>query len=139
MSHGRLRGACCKRGRAEVHGSLALPARRDTTSSELAYDPQHACPLAIAKSRQAGLLPRMPTHYVIKHLQQGTESDHFRVKQAMPWVGGFRSFNTARRMTCGFDALLCLRNGFGFAGPWVVPEQNQLLAHCFGLPAAIKA
>src|SRR4051795_8472180 len=38
-------------------------------------------PLAIVKSREEGLLPRMPTHYVTKHLQQGIESDHFRVKR----------------------------------------------------------
>jgi len=82
---------------------------------------------------------RAPTHYGTKHLQQGIESDHFRVKRAMPRVGGFRSFNTARRTTRGFEAMLWLRKGFGFSGPWTVREQNQLLAHCFGLPAANKA
>jgi transposase, IS6 family len=96
-------------------------------------------PPAIADSREAGLLPRSPTHYVTKHLQQGIESDHFRVKRAMPRVGGFRSFNTARRTICGFEAMLWLRKGFGFAGPWTVREQNQLLAHCFGLSIANKA
>ena len=53
-------------------------------------------PPAIAESRKAGLLPRAPIHYVTKHLQQGIESDHFRVKRSMPRIGGFRSFNTAR-------------------------------------------
>jgi transposase, IS6 family len=96
-------------------------------------------PPAIAESRETGLLPRMPTHYVTKHLQQGIESDHFRVKRAMPKVGGFRSFNTARRTVCGFEAMLWLRKGFGFAGAWTVREQNQLLACCFGLPVANKA
>src|SRR6478736_2112307 len=48
-------------------------------------------PPAIAQSRGEGLLPRTPTHYVTKHLQQGIESHHFRVKHAMPRVGGFRS------------------------------------------------
>ncbi len=70
-------------------------------------------PPAIAESREAGLLPRSPTHYVTKHLQQGIESDHFRVKRAMPRVGGFRSFATARRTICGFEAMLWLRKGFG--------------------------
>jgi len=81
-------------------------------------------PSAIAESRDEGLLPRTPIHYVTKHLQQGIESDHFRVKRAMPRVGGFRSFNTARRTICGFKALLWLRKGFGFAGAWTVREQN---------------
>ncbi|AIQ89332.1 transposase for insertion sequence element [Methylobacterium phyllosphaerae] len=73
-------------------------------------------PPAIAESRETGLLPRMPIHYVTKHLQQGIESDHFRVKRAMPRIGGFRSFNTARRTVCGFEVMLWLRKGFGFAG-----------------------
>ena len=95
-------------------------------------------PPAIAESRKAGLLPRTPIHYVTKHLQQGIESDHFRVKRSMPRVGGFRSFNTARRTIQGFEAMLWLRKGFGFAGAWTVREQNQLLAICFGLPQANK-
>ncbi|MGE7415085.1 DDE-type integrase/transposase/recombinase [Methylobacterium tarhaniae] len=82
---------------------------------------------------------RMPTHHVTKHLQQGIESDHFRVKRAMPRVGGFRSFATARRTIQGFEAMLWLRKGFGFAGAWTIGEQNHLLATCFGLPLANKA
>ena len=74
-----------------------------------------------------------------KHLQQGIESDHFRVKQPMPRVGCFQAFHTARRTIQGFEAMLWLRKGFGFAGAWTVCEQNQLLAHCFGLPVANKA
>ncbi|KMO27274.1 IS6 family transposase, partial [Methylobacterium aquaticum] len=96
-------------------------------------------PPAITESRKAGLLPRTPIHHVTKHLQQGIESDHFRVKRAMPRVGGFRSFHTARRTIQGFEAMLWLRKGFGFAGTWTVGEQNQLLATCFGLPIANKA
>jgi transposase, IS6 family len=90
-------------------------------------------PPAIAASREEGLLPRTPTHHVTKHLQQGIESDHFRVKRPMPRVGGFRSFNTARRTIQGFEAMLWLRKGFGFAGDWTVREQNRLLGVCFGL------
>jgi transposase-like protein len=78
-------------------------------------------------------------HYVTKHLQQGIESDHFRVKRAMPRVGGFHSFPTARRTIQGFEAMLWLRKDFGFSGPWTVYEQNRLLALCFGLPQVNKA
>ena len=46
-------------------------------------------PPAIREARKAGLLARMPVHYVTKHLQQRIESDHFRVKRPMPRVGGF--------------------------------------------------
>jgi transposase, IS6 family len=78
-------------------------------------------------------------HYVTKHLQQGIESDHFRVKKNMPRIGGFQSFGTARRTIQGFEAMLWLRKGFGFAGVWTVCEQNQLLGLCFGLPQVNKA
>src|SRR4051812_39609066 len=95
-------------------------------------------PPAITATRKAGLLARTPLHYVTKHLQQGIESDHFRVKRPMPRVGGFHSFSTARRTIQGFEALLWLRKGFGLSGAWTVCEQNQLLAVCFGLPAVNK-
>ncbi len=49
-------------------------------------------PPAIRAARKAGLLARTPLHYVMKHLQQGIESDHFRVKRAMPRIGSFQSF-----------------------------------------------
>jgi IS6 family transposase len=78
-------------------------------------------------------------HYVTKHLQQGIESDHFRVKQPMPRIGGFQSFHTARRTIRGFEAMLWLRKGFDFAGAWRVQEQNWPLLVCFGLPEVNKA
>ncbi|POR40914.1 IS6 family transposase [Methylobacterium sp. V23] len=95
-------------------------------------------PTAIAGSHKEGFLPRMPLHYVTKHLQQGIESDHFRVKKNMPRIGGFHSFTTTRRTIQGFEAMLWLRKGFGFAGAWTVREQNRLLAICFGLQAVNK-
>ena len=108
-------------------------------SDRIGTDGAGPYPPAIAESRKAGLLPRTPIHYVTKHLQQGIESDHIRVKRSMPRVGGFRSFNTARRTIQGFEAMLWLRKGFGFAGAWTVREQNRLLSLCFGLPQANKA
>jgi transposase, IS6 family len=95
-------------------------------------------PPAIVAARKDGLLARTPLHYVTKHLQQGIESDHFRVKRPMPRVGSFQSFHTARRTISGFEAMLWLRKGFGFAGAWTVCEQNRLLALCFGLPEVNK-
>jgi IS6 family transposase len=95
-------------------------------------------PPAIAETRKAGLLARIPRHSVTKHLQQGIESDHFRVKKNMPRIGGFQAFHTARRTIQGFEAMLWLRKGFGFAGAWTVCEQNRLLSVCFGLPQVNK-
>ncbi len=76
--------------------------------------------------------------YATKHLQQGIESDHFRLKKSMPKIGGFQSFNTARRTISGFEAMLCLRKGFGFSGSWTVNDQNDLLARLFGLQRLTK-
>ena len=84
-------------------------------------------PPAIRDARRAGLLARTPLHYVTKHLQQGIESDHFRVKKNMPRIGGFQSFATARRTIQGFEAMLWLRKGFGFSSQWTMCEQNRLL------------
>src|SRR5215213_8338665 len=96
-------------------------------------------PPAIAAAWKEGLLPQEPLHYVTKHLQQGIESDHFRVERPMPRSGGFQSFHTARRTIRGFEAMLWLRKGFDFAGAWTIWEQNQLLSICFGLPKAHQA
>jgi len=64
-------------------------------------------PPAIAVARKEGLLSRDPVHYVTKHLQQGIESDHFRVKKNMPRIGGSRASgrrggpSKASRLCCG--------------------------------------
>jgi transposase, IS6 family len=51
---------------------------------------------------------------------------------------GLHTITAARRPIQGFEAMLWLRKGFGFAGAWTVCEQNQLLAVCFGLPEVNK-
>ena len=101
--------------------------------STIGTDGANVYPTAIKDGVDARLLPSTLDHRVTKHLQQVIESDHFRVKQMMPKVGGFRSFATARRTIAGFEAMLWLRKGLGFAGEWTVRRQNELLALCFGL------
>ncbi len=56
-----------------------------------------------------------------------------------PKIGGFQSFKTARRTIAGFEAMLWLRKGFGFAGDWTINDQNDLLAFLFGLQKVNKA
>lgn len=96
-------------------------------------DGANTFPSTIKTAVDDGLLHPNPVHSVTKHLQQGIESDHFRVKKNMPKIGGFQSFKTARRTIAGFEAMLWLRKGFGFAGDWTVNDQNDLLARLFGL------
>ncbi|UDL94065.1 IS6 family transposase [Lichenihabitans sp. PAMC28606] len=119
--------------RKMLKGGLLLSPDRIGTDGAGTY------PGAIAAARTEGRLARDPIHYVTKHLQQGIESDHFRLKKNMPRAGGFHSFNTARRSIQGFEAMLWMRKGFGFAGPWTVVEQNHMLGLCFGLPKVNEA
>jgi len=57
----------------------------------------------------------------------------------MPKIGGFQSFNTARRTIADFEAMLWLQKGFGFTSDWTVNDQNDLLARLFGLQKVYKA
>jgi len=108
------------------------PGRR-RKCGKIGTDGASVYPKAISDGAQEGLTPVDVRHRVSKHLQQGIESDHFHVKKHMPKVGGFRTFATAKRTIAGFEAMLWLKKGFGFAGEWTVRRQNELLALCFGL------
>lgn len=105
----------------------------------LGPDGANTFPSAIKTAVDIAILHPNPVHYVTKHLQQRIESDHFRVKKNMPKIDGFQSFKTARRTIAGFEALLWLGKGFGFAGGWTVNDQNDLLARLFGLQKVNKA
>ncbi len=106
-------------------GPLLSPDRNGT-------DGAGTYPSAIAAARKEGRLAHDPVHHVTKQLQQGIKSDHFRLKKNMPRMGGFQSFNTARRSIQDFAAMLWMRKGFGFASPWTVVEQNRMLGVCYG-------
>ncbi len=45
----------------------------------------------------------------------------------IPRFSGFHSLPTAQRTIRGFEAMLWLRKGFGFAGPCIVRDENRLL------------
>lgn len=106
---------------------------------KIGTDGANTSPSTIKTAVDDGLLHPEPIHNVTKHLQQGIESDHFRVKKNMPKIGGFQFFSTARRTIAGFEAMLWLRKGFGFSGGWSVNDQNDLLACLFGLQKVNKA
>ncbi len=72
-------------------------------------------PTAISDVTKGGLTPGKPTLRVSRYLQQGIESDHFHVKKNMLKIGGFQSFPTAKSTIAGFEAMLWLKKGFGFA------------------------
>ena len=90
------------------------------SQGKIGTDGANTFPSTIKTAIDDGLLHPSPVHYVTKHLQQGIESDHFRVKKNMPKIGCFQSFKTARRTIAGFEAMLWLRKGFGFSGDWTI-------------------
>ena len=97
-------------------------------------------PPAIAAAGKDGLLPHEPLALRHPAPAAGDRERSFpRSKDRCRRIGGFQSFRTARRTIRGFEAMLWLRKGFGFAGAWTVCEQNRMLSVCFGLPAANKA
>ncbi|WSG98372.1 IS6 family transposase (plasmid) [Rhizobium johnstonii] len=59
--------------------------------NKICTDGANTFPSATKASVEDGLLQPAPAHYATKHLQQGIESDHFRVKKNMPKIGGFLS------------------------------------------------
>ncbi|MBB4956157.1 hypothetical protein H4S14_004251 [Agrobacterium vitis] len=65
--------------------------------NKIGTDGANTFPSAIKTSVDSVLLHPDPMYYAAKHLQQGIESDHIRPKKNMPKIGGFQSFNTARR------------------------------------------
>ncbi|MBB4288036.1 hypothetical protein GGE16_000052 [Rhizobium leguminosarum] len=78
-------------------------------------------------------LPPDPVHYGTKHLQQGIESNHFRVKKNMPNRRLLILQNgTADDRELRSHALV--EEGLRFFGDWTVNNQNDLLARLFGLP-----
>jgi IS6 family transposase len=150
----KIRGKWCYLYRAiDKHGNpidFLLTAKRDLDAAErffrkmlkdepllapkkIGTDGANTFPSTIKTAVDNGHLHLDPVNYVTKHLRQGIESDHFRVKKNMPKIGGFQSFNTARRTIAGFEAMLWMRKGFGFAGDWTVNDPNELLECLFGL------
>lgn len=72
-------------------------------------------------------------HQKSKHLQQGIESDHYRLKRNMHRNGVFQSLNTARKTISGYEAMLWLRKSMGFVKKWDVCKQDNLINQCFGI------
>jgi hypothetical protein len=52
-------------------------------------------------------------------------TDHGIHFNSMPRIDDFQSFHTAQRTIQGFEAMLWLQKGFGFANAWTVYEQYQ--------------
>jgi len=72
-------------------------------------------------------------HETRKLLQQGIESDHFRLKKVMARNGCFQSFNTARKTLKGHEAILWIKKRLGVKGKWTINEQIKLIQNLFCL------
>ena len=101
--------------------------------SSIGTDGASVFPQTLETMVDEGILPKKHKHHVTKILQQGIESDHFRLKKNIPKNGCFQTFQTARRTLKGYEAMLWLKKGFGWIGEWTVKEQNNLLGDIFAL------
>jgi len=90
-------------------------------------------PKTIQTMKNENILPSHCLHQTKKLLQQGIESDHFRLKRVMPKNGCFQSFHTARNTLKGYEAILWIKKGLGFKGKWTINEQIKLIQNIFGL------
>ena len=90
-------------------------------------DGANVYPAMIADAAEKGAISKGIIYRVYKHLQQGIESGHFPVKKNMPKIGGFRSFATAKWTISGFEVMLWLKKGFGFACDWDFAKKNNFL------------
>lgn len=95
-------------------------------------------PQTIETMVDEGILPERHRHHVTKILQQGIESNHFRLKKNIHKNGCFQSFHTARRTLKGYEAMLWLKKGFGWVGDWTIKEQNNLLMDIFAQKSVNK-
>ncbi|MDI2113851.1 DDE-type integrase/transposase/recombinase [Commensalibacter sp. TBRC 10068] len=90
-------------------------------------------PKTIQTIKNEYILPNHCLHETKKSLQQGIESDHFRLKKVMPRNGCFQSFHTARNTIKGYEAILWIKKGLGFKGKWTIKEQINFIQNIFGL------
>ena len=87
---------------------------------------------AVNEGMNTQLFPANTKHYITKYLQQRIESDQFRVKIPMPRIGGFQTFQTARKTIQGIEAALWLKKGMG-TSKWSIHKQNEVVHLCLGL------
>lgn len=101
--------------------------------THIGTDKANPFPKTIQTMKKEHILSNSCQHATGKSLQQGIESDHFRLKKVMAKNGCFQSFNTARKTLKGYEAMLLIKKGLGFKGKWTINEQISLIQNLFGL------
>lgn len=101
--------------------------------THIGTDKANPFPKTIQTMKNEYILSNSCQHVTGKSLQQGIESDHFRLKKVIPRNGCFQSFNTARKTLKGYEAMLWIKKGLGFKDKWTINEQINLIQNLFGL------
>ena len=120
-----------KRDLEAAERSFARCWRRSRCSRPDRQDGAGSYPPAIAAARNNG---SWRARRCLRHQAPAAAGDRERPLPGQAAYAAGRlllAFHTARRTIQGFEAMLWLRKGFGFAGAWTVCEQNQLLALCY--------
>ena len=113
----------------------ALASCHATKSRIITADGDKAYPVAIQKLKEDKRLPHDMPLRVKKYLNNVIEQDHRFIKKRIRNMLGLKSYQTARKMIDGIEAMYMIKKGQTSQGAKSVQKQIQLINHLFDLPA----
>ncbi|HHK5537233.1 TPA: IS6 family transposase [Bacillus mobilis] len=113
----------------------ALASCHATNPRIITADGDKAYPVAIRKLKEDKRLPHDTPLRVKKYLNNVIEQDHRFIKKRIRNMLGLKSYQTARKMIDGIEAMYMIKKGQTSQGAKSVQKQIQLINHLFDLPA----
>ncbi|MBG9537560.1 IS6 family transposase, partial [Bacillus thuringiensis] len=98
-------------------------------------DGDKAYPVAIWKLKEDKCLPHDTPLRVKKYLNNIIEQDHRFIKKRIRNMLGLKSYQTARKMIDGIEAMYMIKKGQTYQGARSVQKQNIFINQLFGLTA----
>ncbi|MBG9541071.1 transposase [Bacillus thuringiensis] len=98
-------------------------------------DGDKAYPVAIWKLKEDKCLPHDTPLRVKKYLNNIIEQDHRFIKKRIRNMLGLKSYQTARKMIDGIEAMYMIKKGQTYQGTRSVQKQNIFINQLFGLTA----
>ncbi|MES5896609.1 IS6 family transposase [Bacillus cereus group sp. RP43] len=113
----------------------ALVACHATKPRVITADGDKAYPVAIRELKQANSIPQDMPLRVKKYLNNIIEQDHRYIKKRIWSMLGLKSFQTAKKMIAGIEAMHMVKKGQIDLGDQSVQNQNTCINQLFGLVA----
>lgn len=90
---------------------------------------------AVAALKKEGRLPKDTRHRQVRHLNNGVEADHGKLKRLIRPTLGFQSFKTAYATIKGFEVMRALKKDHGAIFRFLpgVAGEGHLVHRNFGL------